>query len=103
MQLLSLFALHPGAQQPSPPVHAVIGVKTHARVHAVPVSMSLVHEFMSLHIVGQLPSQSSPISTTPFPQAEGQLLSLVPLHPGGQHPSPFVHVVIGGCVQTTLH
>jgi hypothetical protein len=103
MQLPSLFALQPAGQQPSPPVHMVIGVKVHARVHIDPVNMSAVQEFMSLHVVGQFPSHVSPISTTMFPQTGAQSSSLVWLQPGAQQPSPSTHVVIAGCVHTTLH
>jgi hypothetical protein len=51
-----------------------------------------------LQLVGQLASQSSGGSVTPFPHTAVQLLSFVALHPVGQQPSPPVHVVIAGCV-----
>jgi hypothetical protein len=101
-QLLSLVALQPDGQQPSPLVHDVIAVKVHARVHPVPVNVSAVHELPSVHEVGQLPSQVSPASTTPFPQVGTQLLSLLALHPLGQHASPPVHIVIGAKTQARV-
>jgi hypothetical protein len=64
----------------------------------------MVHAFPSLgQDVGQLPSQTSPVSTTPLPQNGMQLSSLFALHPAAQQPSPAVHVVIGTNVHATLH
>jgi hypothetical protein len=105
VQLLSLFALQPGAQQPSPPVHVVIAgyEQTTLHVAAAPARTFVVHEFPSSHVAGQLPSHVSPDSTTPLPHTAVQLLSFVWLQPGAQQPSPFVQVVIAGCVHTTLH
>ena len=79
-------------------MHVVIAVFVQARVQAVPVNASAVHEFPSLHIVGQLPSHVSPVSTTLFPQVGVQFESLFALQPGAQQPSPFAHTVIAGCV-----
>jgi hypothetical protein len=105
-QSLSLVELQPGAQHPSPFVHVVICGCVHCRSHvaAEPVSTSFVHTLPSFgHVVGQFPSQSSPISTTMFPHVGAQLPSLFALQPGAQQPSPPVHIVTGVCVQTTLH
>jgi hypothetical protein len=104
-QSLSFVALHPGAQQPSPFVHVVIAGWVHCRLHwaALPTSTSFVQEFPSFgHVLGQLPSQSSPISTMPLPQTGMQPSSLFALQPGPQQPSPAVHVVIAGWLHTTL-
>jgi hypothetical protein len=106
VQLLSLFALHPVAQHPSPFAHIVIGGWVHCRLHmaAEPVRTSAVQELPSFgHVVGQFPSQSSGGSITLLPHTAVQLPSLVALHPVGQHPSPFTHIVIGGWVHCRLH
>jgi hypothetical protein len=70
-------------------------VRAHAAVHvaALPVSESTVQAFASLHEarVGQLPSQVSPLSITPFPQLTEQSLSVLLLQPAGQQPSPLAH------------
>jgi hypothetical protein len=98
-QSLSLLALHPGAQQPSPDLHSVMGEKLHAaeQLAALPVSESMVQALSSLQLVGHVEgrSQVSPVSTTPFPQLGEQSLSLLALHPGAQHPSPDLHSVMG--------
>ena len=44
--------------------------------------------------VGQLPSQVSPGSTTPFPQVAEQSSSFEALQPDGQQPSPSLHWVM---------
>jgi hypothetical protein len=103
-QSLSWLALQPGAQQPSPPVHVVIGGCVHCRLHcaAVPIKTSAVQLFpSSAQVVGQFPSQISPDSTTLFPQIGVQLSSLLALQPGAQQPSDAVHVVIAGWLHTT--
>jgi hypothetical protein len=105
-QLLSLFALHPDGQQPSPPMQDVIGGCVHCTLHCIglPVSMSLVHGFPSLaQVVRQFPSQISPLSTTLFPQTGVQFPSVFALQPGGQHESPPMHIVTGVKVHWTLH
>jgi hypothetical protein len=84
VQFGSFVALQPVGQQPSPPVHIVIGVFEHIRVQAVPRSVSTVQLIPSLQDVGQFPSQVSPASTTLFPQTALQLLSLLALQPVGQ-------------------
>jgi hypothetical protein len=105
MQLPSLFALQPDGQHESAPMHIVIGVNVHVTLHCpgVPVRVSVVHELPSEHVVGQLPSQISPVSTTPLPHIGEQSLSLFALQPGAQQPSPPVHVVIAGNEHCTLH
>jgi hypothetical protein len=105
-QLLSLFALQPAGQQASPPTHIVIGGCVHRTLHCVgvPESTSFVQASPSLaQVVRQLPSQSSPISTTEFPQTGVQLPSLLALQPGGQQLSPPMHIVTGVNVHWTLH
>ena len=47
-------------------------------------------------------SQLSPGSTTPFPQAAGQSLSVAALAPGGQHPSPAAACVMRVWVHVAL-
>jgi hypothetical protein len=44
-------------------------------------------------VVGQLPSHSSPVSTTPLPHTAAQLLSVSELQPLGQQSSLFAHIV----------
>jgi hypothetical protein len=105
MQFGSLLALQPGAQQLSPPMHIVIGGCVHWTLHCVGVlvSTSLVHAIPSSgHVVGQFPSQVSPISTMSLPQLAEQSSSFVEVQPGAQQPSPSLHVVIGGCVHIAV-
>lgn len=59
-----------------------------------PDSVSIVQELPSLQVAGQLPSQVSPGSRTPFPQYGEQSLSLPLVHPVGQQPSPPTHWVM---------
>jgi hypothetical protein len=70
-QSLSLFALHPGAQHPSPDWQLVMGVCWQAaeQLPALPVKTSTVQAFPSLQLVGhdEGGSQVSPTSTTPSP------------------------------------
>lgn len=92
---LSLAAVQPGAQQPSPLLHSVIALCAQAAVQfaALPVSVSRVQRFSSSHAArpGQVAggSQVSFPSRTPFPQVAEQLLSLFAVQPSGQHPSLF--------------
>ena len=106
LQLLSLLALQPEGQQPSPPTHAVMVVCVQAtlQVAALPVIVSVVHGLLSLQLAGQLPggSQVSPGSMMPLPQTALQLLSLLALQPGGQQLSPLAHATMGVCVQAAL-
>jgi hypothetical protein len=97
--------LQPGAQQPSPFVQVVIGGNEHCTLHiaAAPLRTFVVQAFMSSHVAGQLPSHVSGGSTTLLPQPTEQSLSFVELQPGAQQLSPFVHIVIGGCVHCRLH
>jgi len=60
----------------------------------LPDSVSIVQLLPSLQVAGQLPSQFSPGSMTPFPQYGEQSLSLPLVHPDGQHPSPPAHWVM---------
>ena len=96
VQLLSLLALHPGAQQPSPSVQVVIAVFVQTRLHApaLPDELSVVQELPSLQLTAQLPSHVSPDSTSLLPHAGLQSSSLLLLHPGAQQPSPSTHAVI---------
>jgi len=111
VQSTSLSELQLGAQQPSPVglVHVVIGEVVHRALHsaAEPVSTSFVQALLSLQLVGQLPSQTSPGSTVPSPQrggSAGQSWSpRVRVQPEAQQPSPDTQAVIGVLVQVTLH
>jgi hypothetical protein len=105
LQSLSLLALQPGAQQPSPPVQAVIAVWPHWTLHllAEPDRTSTVQALLSSQLVGQLPSHVSPASTTLLPQVDEQSLSLPELHPDGQQPSPPVHAEMGEWLHTASH
>jgi hypothetical protein len=93
-QSASFIAVQLVGQQLSPAVHApIVPASTHCRWHPVPWSARIVHPWFG-HDVGQLaPSQSSPISRTPFPQTGAQSLSLSELQPLGQQPSAFLHAV----------
>jgi hypothetical protein len=104
-QSVSFVALQPGAQQPSPPAHAVIGGYEHVTLHcaAFPVRTFVVHAFMSLQVAGQFPSHVSPDSTAPFPHIAEQFASLFALQLAGQHPSLPLHAVINVNVHWTLH
>jgi len=88
-------AVHPTGQHPSPPWHEVMFEKEHCaeQVAAAPVSVSRVQALLSLQVVGQFPSQTSPVSTVPFPQVVLQSASVALVHPAGQHPSPPVQAV----------
>jgi len=68
-QSLSLLLLQLAGQQPSPVVHEPIGVCWQTTLHSdsLPASVSAVQAFESVHVVGQLPSHFSPVSTTPLP------------------------------------
>src|SRR5205823_3100328 len=72
-QSLSVAAVQPEGQHPSPLTHVVMTAWTHAAVQvlALPVSVSVVQALPSVQLVGQLPtiaeSQVSPDSTTPSP------------------------------------
>jgi hypothetical protein len=105
-QSLSLLALHPDAQQPSPDWHTAMGAFWQAtlQVAALPVMVSVVQVFPSLQLVGHDDdgSQVSPASTAPLPQLAVQSPSLLALHPGAQQPSPDWHVVTGVCWQARL-
>jgi len=104
---------HPGGQQPSPAMQAVISWWTQARVQpwAEPEALSTVQALASSHVLRQAPwwpaviarSQLSPLSTTPLPQINWQSLSLAVEQPGGQQPSPPAHPVIGMATQAALH
>jgi hypothetical protein len=68
-QSLSLLCVQAGAQHPSPVSQIVIGALVHliVQVAALPVAVSVVHQLLSLHKVGQSPSQVSPGSTMLLP------------------------------------
>jgi hypothetical protein len=91
-QSLSLLALAPLGQHPSPPIAEVIAKFVHFAVHcaAEPDTMSLVHGSRSSHEVGQSPSQISGGSMVPLPQVGEQSASVSILAPGRQQPSPAV-------------
>jgi hypothetical protein len=94
-QSLSVVALHPVVgQQPSPFTHLVcVPVSTHAARHVPPFDSARSVHATCGHEVGQLPSQSSPASTTPLPHTGVQLLSLRELQVLGQQLSSFTHLV----------
>ena len=106
VQSLSLVELQVDGQQPSLFVQAVITVLfTHwaLQVDALPCSVRRWQPTFGQD-VGQLPSHSSPISTTPFPQAGVQLLSLLALQLVGQQPSPDTQVVwVPSSTQAAVH
>jgi hypothetical protein len=97
-QSLSLFRLQvpdpPPGQQPSPAMHAVIGVFVQATLQLAfdPVRTSAVQALPSLHVIPEqtiaagATSQVSPLSMRPLPQP-GQSTSIVGPHPVGQNPS----------------
>jgi hypothetical protein len=107
LQSLSLPIVHPGAQQPSPPAHAVIGDVAHAALQfaALPVTKSVVHAMPSLHVVGHDDggSQVSPICSTLSPQLAEQSPSVAVVQPAGQHMSAAPHVVIAMRSQRRSH
>jgi hypothetical protein len=103
-QSVSAGAVQPAGQQPSPGVQVETWVVEQAavQVDTLPVSVSTVQALPSLQLDGQLPSQVSPVSTTPLPQVFEQSESTAELQPAGQQPSPPAHWVIAWCVQTRL-
>jgi hypothetical protein len=107
LQSLSLPIVQPGAQQPSPPLHAVIGDVAHATLQfaALPVMKSVVHAMPSLHVTGHDAggSQVSPICITPSPQLAEQSPSVAVVQPAGQHPSSAPHAVIAVRSQRRSH
>src|SRR5438128_196368 len=96
-QSLSLVASQVPGQQPSPAAHAVcVPSSTQRAVQeaAEPASFCLVQPSAGQLVGHELGgSQTSPVSTTPLPQAGWQSLSLVALQLGGQQPSPPTHAV----------
>jgi hypothetical protein len=78
-QSLSLFALAPGGQQPSPFVKLTIRVCEHTRLQlwADPTPPSSVQGFPSSQVRSHRPSQVSPSSITPLPHTGWQSLSLL--------------------------
>jgi hypothetical protein len=95
---------HPEAQQPSPLMHEVISVKLHAALQlvALPLRVSTVQLFPSWHVVGQLPSQTSPSPMMPSPHTSEQSESLIDVQPGAQQPSPAVQAVMAVLLHDAL-
>jgi hypothetical protein len=95
-QSLSFADVQPGAQQPSELWHAVIGwlMQTTLQRLGEPETLSTVQALLSSHEVGQLPSQTSPATTTPSPHEFEQSLSVSSSHAVGQQPSSFLQPVI---------
>jgi hypothetical protein len=92
-QSLSLLALQLSGQQPSPPRHWVCWpASTQRTLQPLPSSLRRLQPLL-LQLVGQLPSQTSPDSTTSFPHRGLQSLSLLALQLPGQQPSPPMHWV----------
>ena len=103
-QSLSLLALQPGAQQPSPFVQTVTGALSQAALQeaALPTTLSVVQALVSLQEVGQAPSQVSMPSTTPLPQTAEQSLSTEALAPSGQQPSASAGAVMAASTHSAL-
>jgi hypothetical protein len=105
-QSLSVAWSHPGGQQPSPLLQALMGAWLQDALQdaALPVSVSMVQAFPSSQLAGQLEGGShvSPLSTWPLPQVAEQSPSEVLLHPGGQHPSLLLQAVVGAWLQAAL-
>jgi hypothetical protein len=105
-QLLSLVALQPVGQQPSPLMHETIGLWPQLTLHvaAEPLVVSIVQAFPSLHVVGHEAGGShvSPGSMTPSPHDAEQSLSVGWVQPEGQHESPFMHATMPVWLQATL-
>ena len=97
-QSVSVLALHPAGQQPSPETQVLIVVWLQATLQLalLPVIRSMVQALLSLQEVGQedFGSQVSPVSTTPLPHVGEQSESTLALHPAGQQPSPATQVVM---------
>jgi len=94
-----LAEVHPGAQQPSPPLHSTMGACEHwaLQVAALPTSESRVQASPSLQVDGQLPSQVSPVSRVLLPQVGEQSRSVTDVHPAGQQPSPLEQSLMEVC------
>jgi hypothetical protein len=106
-QSLSVVALQPGGQQPSPPTQSVwVPFATHW-AWQVPGLASFFNMQPALaQLVGQVASgsQVSPLSTTPLPQTTEQSASLPTLQPGGQQLSPDAQVVcMPSSTQAAVH
>jgi hypothetical protein len=109
-QSLSLLALAPSGQQPSPDCGIVIALQSHLAVQLAasplndaamqPAERQLVGLGQAVVLIG---SHASFPVTTPSPQRVAQSLSLLALALSGQQWSPFIGAVIGVFVQTTLH
>jgi len=101
-QSLSVVALQPVVgQQPSPFTHRVcVPVSMHSARHVPPLESARSVQATCGQLVGQLPSQSSPASTTPLPHTGAQLLSLSELQLLGQQLSSLTHIV---CVPELWH
>ena len=85
----SLVELQLDGQQPSLFAHAVCKLPLTHRTSQVATLPARTRSWQPTagQAVGQLPSHSSPASTTPFPQRTTQSASLVVLQPAGQHES----------------
>ena len=75
-------------------------VQNASQVVAEPFKESVVQLLESSQAVGQLPSQNSFVSIMLLPQLGLQSLSLLLLHPFGQHPSLCAQVVMSENTQT---
>ena len=104
VQSPSLLLLHPLGQHWSPCAQVVMSenTQTASQVCPLPLRASDVQTNPSSQVVGQLPSQISPASTTLFEQSGAQSSSLRLLHPGAQQPSPEIHVTIAGYEQAAV-
>jgi hypothetical protein len=82
-QSLSVSALQPWGQHPSPASQAVLMALTHttSQVSGAPLRLSSVHALASSQLLGQVlaGSQLSPVSSTPLPQLGGRVaVALLP-------------------------
>jgi hypothetical protein len=103
-QSLSVLRVQPIGQQPSPPLHAVIGLTSQPAVHsgALPPVLT-VRQALLLGHTGQRSggSQVSPDSITLLPHLGMQSGSVVASAPEGQQPSCMPPIVMGIGAQTT--
>jgi hypothetical protein len=91
-QSMSLAAVQPAAQQPSPVTQTRIFccVQLTLQPSRLPLMIPMVHRSPSSQLVGQLPSQVSPGSTMLLPQLAEQSESFALVQPGAQQPSPLL-------------
>jgi hypothetical protein len=96
--------VEPDGQQASGVLDSTAATVTQCREQSLPISL-LTKQGMPLagQLVGQAPSHSSPLSTTPLPHFGLQSLSLVASAFSGQQASPDLGDVTGMCTHSALH